>query len=169
MPMLVLAAAVPAQEQPSVLGPGLVIDESVRQMQGKTVRAIQVYKRDRGAGQLLDAAATESFVRSLQTRVGQPFEQRKVSSDCTNLWNEQRVVVSAQAIEADGEVVISYFVESEVEVYDRVEFPEGLALSAVTRNSLLGLYPDRQVTRTEAEAMRKVLLSRYHRDGYAFC
>src|SRR5204863_2827784 len=36
-------------------------------------------------------------------------------------------------------------------------------------DSLLGLTADRQVTETEAEAMRKVLIARYHRDGYAFC
>ncbi len=34
---------------------------------------------------------------------------------------------------------------------------------------MIGYYPGRRTTHTEAEAMRKLLLARYHRDGYAFC
>lgn len=152
-------------------GDEVEVDAAVRSMQGKPVRAIQVAKSEQpgAAPRLLDAASSESFVRSLQTRVGQPFEARKVSADCANLWNERRTVVQAFAEEVDGEIVVTFVVELEVEIYAGVEFVGLRALDRATVDSLLGLYSDRQVTRTEAEAMRKVLLARYRRDGYAFC
>jgi outer membrane protein insertion porin family len=151
-------------------GPDVFLDETVRRMQGRPVRTIQVQRRaGDGQAQPLDPASAESFVRNLLTRVGQPFEARKVSTDCANLWNERRIVVAAYAIEVDAEVVVRFVIEREVEVYEGVEFAGLDSLDRATVDSLLGLSPDRQVTRTEAEAMRKVLLARYRRDGFAFC
>ncbi len=151
-------------------GPDVFLEESVRRMQGRPVRTIQVERRATdGSPQQLDAASAESFVRSLLTRVGQPFEARKVSTDCANLWNERRIVAAAYAIEVDAEVLVRFVIEREVEIYEGVEFVGMTSLDRFTVDSLLGLTPDRQVTRTEAEAMRKVLLARYRREGFAFC
>jgi outer membrane protein insertion porin family len=167
--------AAPQQPPTRVDAPGLdgsdvIVDDAVRRMQGRTVRAIKVERRASDGSQLpVDAASAESFVRSLLTRVGQPFEQRNVSTDCANLWNERRLVVSAYAQEIDQEVVVTFLIEREVEVYEGVEFVGLRNLARGDVDSLLGLSADRQVTRTEAEAMRKVLLTRYRRDGYAFC
>ena len=54
------------------LGPDVVVDAAVDALQYKPVRAIQVGKAGRSGTQpsLWEAAATESFVRSLETRVG---------------------------------------------------------------------------------------------------
>ncbi|MEO6595696.1 MAG: BamA/TamA family outer membrane protein, partial [Planctomycetota bacterium] len=71
--------------------------------------------------------------------------------------------------EVDGEIVVTFEVLREVEIYEGVEFAGLSNLDRTTVDSLLGLHADRQVTRTEAEAMRKVLIARYRRDGYAFC
>ncbi|MCU0865435.1 MAG: BamA/TamA family outer membrane protein [Planctomycetes bacterium] len=152
-------------------GGEVVVHEAVRQMEGKPVRAIQVAKAQRpGTAPLpLDAATAESFVRNLQTRVGQPFAARKVSADVSSLWTERRVLVQGLAAEVDGEIVVTFVVELEIEIYDSVEFAGLDQLDRGTVDSLLGLTVDRQVTRNEAESMRKVLLSRYLRDGYAFC
>jgi hypothetical protein len=143
----------------------------VLQLQGKNVRSIQVVKSsDRGQRTTpLDAGSADSIVRSLLTRVGQPFEARRVSTDCASLWSERRLVVRALAEEVEGEVAVTFIVDLEVEVYEGVEFVGLRHLDLATVNSLLGLYVDRQTTRTEAEAMRKVLIARYRRDGYAFC
>ena len=153
------------------LGPDVVVDAAVEALQGKPVRAIQVGKAGRSGTQpsLWEAAATESFVRSLETRVGQPFEARKVSADCSTLWKERRIVAQAYARAVDGEVLVTFLVELEVEVYDGVEFVGNENLDQKAIDGLLGLTPDRQVTRTEAEAMRKVLKARYGRDGYTTC
>ncbi|MBL9077713.1 MAG: BamA/TamA family outer membrane protein [Planctomycetes bacterium] len=165
----------PAPQPPPVRveapqGPDVFVTEQVRALQKRPVREIQFQRRaDDGPLQPLDAASAESFTRSLLTRVGQEFEQRKVSTDCVNLWNERRMVVTAYAIPVDAEVVVRFVVEREVEVYEGVEFVGMKSLDRATVDGLLGLSADRQVTRTEAEAMRKVLLSRYRRDGYAFC
>jgi outer membrane protein insertion porin family len=151
-------------------GPDVFLDEAVRRMQKLTVRTIQVERRATdGSQQPVDASSAESFVRTLLTRVGQPFEARKVRTDCENLWNERRIVASAYGLEVDGEIVVKFVIEREVEIYEGVEFVGLVSLDRFTVDSLLGLTPDRQVTRTEAEAMRKVLLSRYRRDGFAFC
>lgn len=171
---------VPERQEPAVEPPPVRVDQSrggdvfleqaVRRMQGRPVRTIQVERRATdGSPQPLDAATAESFVRSLLTRVGQPFEARKVSTDCANLWNERRIVAAAYAQEVDAEVVVRFVIEREVEIYEGVEFAGLDSLDRITVDSLLGLTPDRQVTRTEAEAMRKVLLARYRRDGFAFC
>ncbi|MBX3464739.1 MAG: BamA/TamA family outer membrane protein [Planctomycetes bacterium] len=151
-------------------GADVFVDENVRRMQGRPVRTIQVLRRSAGGQtQAVDGASAESFARNLLTRVGQPFEARKVSTDCANLWSERRIVAAAFAEEADGEVIVRFVIEREVEVYEGVEFVGMQSLDRATVDSLLGITPDRQVTRTEAEAMRKVLLARYRRDGFAFC
>lgn len=152
-------------------GGEIVLDEAVKRMQGKVVRSVTFLKPDKRGTELqrLDPAAVESLVRTLQTRVGQPFEARKIRSDCANLWSERRVVVQAFAAEVDGEVAVTFLVTREVEVYAGVEFVGMQAIDRFTADGLLGLYPDRQITRTEAEAMRKVLMARYRHDGYAHC
>jgi outer membrane protein insertion porin family len=161
----------PASTQAPITGNEVQFAEAVLQLQGKNVRSIQVVKSsDRGQRTTsLDAGSTDSIVRSLLTRVGQPFEARRVSTDCASLWSERRLVVRALAEEVEGEVAVTFIVDLEVEVYEGVEFVGLRHLDLATVNSLLGLYVDRQTTRTEAEAMRKVLLARYRRDGLAFC
>lgn len=150
--------------------PEVFLDEQLRDLQKRSVRTIQVQRRATdGQPTPLDSAAAEAFSRSLLTRVGQPFQARKVSTDCANLWHERRMVVTAYAIPVEDEVVVRFVIEREIEIYEGVEFTGLVSLDRATVDSLLGLTPDRQVTRTEAEAMRKVLLSRYRRDGYAFC
>ena len=120
-------------------------------------------------GALWEPSAAETLVRSLETRVGQPFEARKLSTDCNTLWVERRVLATAYAREVDGEIVVTFVVEREVEIYEGVDFVGNENLDQTTINSLLGLTVDRQVTRNEAEAMSKVLKTRYGRDGYANC
>jgi outer membrane protein insertion porin family len=145
-------------------------DEAVQKLKGLPVRAIQMAKAtaEGAPPRVLDAAAADPVVRSLETRVGRPFEPRQVSSDCANLWHERRLVVAAVALEVEGEVVVRFIIEREVETYERVDFRGLVHFDRPTVDSLLGLGVDRQVTSTEAEAMRKVLLARYRRDGYAF-
>ncbi|MCA8951752.1 MAG: BamA/TamA family outer membrane protein [Planctomycetes bacterium] len=155
-----------------VQGGEIHLSEDVQRLQGKNVRAIRIAKQPAGEGaspQLVDQATADSLVRSLETRVGRPFEARKVTADCENLWLERRLLVDASAIEIDGEVVLTFLVRREIGVYERIEFKGLDNLPRATVDSLLGIDGDRQVTTNEAEAMRKVLLSRYHRDGYAFC
>ena len=150
--------------------------DKVQALNGKPVRSIQVIQANHldasGASSnpvALDVASTESIVRGLDTHVGQPFEQRKVSADCALLWSERRLVVRAFAEEVDGEVVVTYEIDLEVAIYEDVEFVGMKHLSQDIINGLIGYYPGRRTTRTEAEAMRMLLLARYHRDGYAFC
>jgi outer membrane protein insertion porin family len=167
-----LRAQDPAAPGTRVDGQGeVVLQEAVKQMEGKPVRAIQVAKAQRpGTAPLpLDAATAESFVANLQTRTGQPFAARKVSADVNSLWTERRVLVQGLAAEVDGEIVVTFVIELEIEIYESVEFTGLGHLDRFTVDSLLGLTADRQVTRTEAESMRKVMLTRYRRDGYAFC
>ena len=65
------------------------------------------------------------------------------------------------AEEVDAEIVVTFRVEKEVEIYEGVDFVGLVSLERATVDSLIGLHADRQVTRTEAEAMRKVLIARY--------
>ena len=136
---------------------------AMRAMSGKPVRSIQVLQPSAAqsgnrSGQPLttplDAASSESIVRSLQTRVGQAFEPRKVSADCASLWSERRLVVRAYAEEVDGEIVVTYQIDLEIEIYDDVQFVGLDALGQDVVNGLIGYFPGRRTTRTEAEAMR---------------
>lgn len=145
-------------------------DRLVVAMEGKPVASISIVRADKSgaSAQKVDAATAESYGRALLTRVGQPFEARKVSADCNSLWSDRRLVVNGFAALVDGGVAVTYAIQFAVDVYADIEF-EGLnALDRFTVDGLLGIGVDRQVTRTEAEAMRKVLLARYRRDGYAF-
>jgi outer membrane protein insertion porin family len=172
----------PIQQDPQVLGQRvdrplptisgeLYYEKAVQAMNGKSVRSIQVVKSDEpgGVSSAFDVNSSESIVRGLETRVGQPFELRKVSADCASLWAERRLVVRAYAEEVDGEIVVTYQVDLEVEIYEDVEFVGLRHLGQEVIDALIGYYPGRRTTRTEAEAMRKLLLARYRRDGYAFC
>jgi outer membrane protein insertion porin family len=148
----------------------LYFEGAVQAMKGKPVRSIQVTKAG-GAGAAatpLDAAGADSIVRGLETRIGQPFEPRKCSADCAALWTERRLVVRAYAEETDGEVVVTYQVDLQVERYESVEFVGNDHLDLDEVYALIGYFAGRRTTRTEAEAMRKLLLARYRRDGYAF-
>ncbi|MCB9876376.1 MAG: outer membrane protein assembly factor [Planctomycetes bacterium] len=168
----VLAAGALAQEQPRpTIGSELYLADEVKALVGRRVRSIRIVKAGTGGGPTtpLDSTSAEPIVRGLQTRVGQGFEPRHVSADCQSLWSERRLITTCYVQPVDDEVIVTYQVDLEVEVYDEVEF-EGLGhLDKPTVDGLLGLYPDRQTTRPEAEAMRKVLLARYRRDGFAFC
>lgn len=147
------------------------VDEAVKRLQGRTVRAVQMARLD-GPGKPLrplPPAVAEPIVRGLETRVGKTFEARQLSADCANLWNERRLVVTSVLQEVDGEVVVTFVVERQVETFERIEFRGLKSIDRATVDSLLGIVVDRQVTSTEAEAMRKVLLARYRRDGFAFC
>jgi outer membrane protein insertion porin family len=151
-------------------GAEVLFDPAIGRMQGKTVRSVTIERaQSQGVVRPLDPQAAESLVRGLQTRVGQPFDAAKITADCGNLWTERRVVVAAFATEVDGEIAVRFELRLEVEIYAGIEFVGLQALDRATVDGLLGLYPDRQVTSTEAEAMRKVLLARYRRDGYAHC
>src|SRR5262249_32474542 len=108
-------------------------------------------------------------VRSLQLRVGQPFEARKAREDSDNLWHERRLAVDLRGQLVDDQVELYFFVLKEVQVYERVEFQGLKQLQRDEVDALLGLHAGRQVTSIEAAAMRNVLIARYHRDGYAFC
>ncbi|MFK7738951.1 MAG: outer membrane protein assembly factor [Planctomycetota bacterium] len=149
----------------------LYFEQAVQAMKGKSVRSIQITRSDAagGASSPLDAASSESIVRALETRVGQAFAPRKVSADCATLWNERRLVVRAYAEEVDDEIVVTFQVDLEIEVYEEVFFPGIEHFDLQTVHALLGYYPGRRTTRTEAEAMKKLLLARYRRDGFAFC
>jgi len=161
----------PAKRVDTPQGGEAWIDPAVAAMQGKPVRVVTFAKAERPGlpVRVVEAAMAESWGRVLTTRVGEPFEARKVSADCQALWDDRRLVVAAYAAEVDGGVRVTFEVEREVEIYAGVEFVGLAGIDRPTADALLGLYPDRQVTRTEAEAMRKVLLARYRRDGYAFC
>ena len=158
------------QPLPTISGE-LYFDAEVQALNGKIVRSIQIENSSRAGVAVapVDEASSGSIVRSLETRVGQPFQQRNVSADCNNLWTERRLVVRAYGQEVDDEVVVTFKIDLEVEIYEDVEFVGLDHLSQDVINGLIGFYPGRRTTRTEAEAMRKLLLARYRRDGFAFC
>lgn len=155
---------------PTVSG-DLYFEEAVQAMNGKSIRAVRVTQADRQAGTVTPLAPERAapILRSLETRVGEPFEARRISADCASLWTERRLVVRAYAEEADGQVVVTFQVDLQVERYEDVEFVGNDHLNQAEIFALVGFYAGRRTTRTEAEAMRKLLLARYRRDGYAFC
>ncbi len=146
----------------------MLIDERARALLGRTIRAIRVEQHDRRGRQVMPDDAAEAVVRSLLSRVGQPLEVRKVTADIGNLWQDQRLAVLAFARPDGDQVELVLIVEREVQYYERVEFRGLRQLQRTEVDALLGLYPDRQVTSTEAAAMRNILIARYHRDGFAF-
>lgn len=159
-------------EAPQGQEPNTVLfDAAAKQLQGRLVRKITFARpgRDSRTLQPLEPSAADPLVRSLETHVGKPFEPRQISADCANLWSERRMVVAGYVQAVDDEVGVVFVVEREEYVYERVEFRGLVHFDRPTVDGLLGITSDRQVTSTEAEAMRKVLLARYHRDGYALC
>jgi outer membrane protein insertion porin family len=166
----VAARSVCGQDPGARVDAGSTVDRLVQGMEGKPVRSIAIVRADRPGAAPVPVAPelADSCTRSLATRVGQPFEQRKVSADCQNLWSERRLVVHCYAVEQAGEVVLTYSIEHQIPVYADFEWKGLVHFDLFTVNGLLGIQPGRQVTHTEGEAMRKVLLARYRRDGYAF-
>ncbi|MGC6489018.1 MAG: BamA/OMP85 family outer membrane protein, partial [Planctomycetota bacterium] len=155
---------------PTVSGE-LFFEEAVQALNGKLVRAVQVTEADRQAGTVtaLSPERADPILRALTTRAGEPFEARRVSADCAALWSERRLVVRAYAEEVGDEVRVTFQVDLQVERYEDVEFVGNDHLDQAEIYALVGFYAGRRTTRTEAEAMRKLLLARYRRDGYAFC
>ena len=180
--MLVAQEPPPAGQGPQ--GPGTRVDrplptisgelyfeEAVQAMNGKPVRGVQVTEADRRAGTVavLAPERADPILGALETRVGQPFEARRISADCASLWTERRLVVRAYAEEVEGEILVTFQIDLQVERYEDVEFVGNDHLSQSEIYALVGFYAGRRTTQTEAEAMRKLLLARYRRDGYAFC
>jgi len=149
-------------------GADLLTDPRAQALYGRTIRRILVFKRSRNTLTPMPEQTTDSIVRSLLSRVGQPLELRKLTTDVGNLWYDQRFAVIATG-RADGDQVeLVLIVAQELEYYERVEFQGLRQFQRTEIDALLGLYPDRQVTSTEALAMRNILIARYHRDGFAF-
>ncbi len=183
------AAAVPCLRAQTPQGPGVPVQPGARQGEEEVVydppvlrqvgrRIVSVaFARSRGETRLdritgadLETIAPEaaaSYLRGLAARVGQAFEPRMVSEDCAELWRNRRVIVAGfVAPEGDG-VAITYVVLLEQAVFVGIDYTGIDHLDRATVDALLGVNPGVQITRTEAEAMRKVLLARYRREGYA--
>lgn len=160
--------AAPSQG-PQDYGSEILVDERARPLLGKRIRAIKVLQVAQSGIQPAPEDVGVEISRGLRSRVGQPLELRNVTADINSLWHERRIAVRAFAQAAMDEADLVLVVELEVQVYERVEF---LGLEKFPRteiDALLGLYPDRQVTSTEARAMRNILLAKYRRAGLAFC
>lgn len=166
------SALLAAQQQPGTrVGAqnDVLLDDAVRKLQGKTVRELRVVQAS-GPGEpvpLVDAAAAP-ILRSLLTRVGQPFEARRITNDCVTLWEERRIIATGYALEVDAGLRITFVLEHEALIYDSVDFHGLNKLDKTTVQDLLGVDSKRQVTRVEAKAMVKTLLARYGRDGFPF-
>ena len=154
----------------------VVYDPSVLRNVGRKILAVE-FARSRGETRLdritaadLETIAPEaaaSYLRGLAARVGQSFEPRMISQDCAELWRSRRVVVAGfVAPQGDG-VAITYVVLLEQSVFVSLEYSGLDHLDRATVDALLGVNAGVQITRAEAEAMRKVLLARYRREGYA--
>lgn len=159
----------PKDQGPQDLGSEILVDERARPLLGKPIRAIRVLQVAQTGIQPAPEDVGVEISRGLRSRVGQPLELRNVTADINSLWHERRIAVRAFVQPAGDEADLVLVVELEVQVYERVEF---LGLQKFARSeidALLGLYPDRQVTSTEARAMRNILLAKYRRAGLAFC
>lgn len=160
----------PGQERgPQDYGAEILVDERARSLLGKKIRAIRVLQVAQAGIQPAPEDIGVEISRGLRSRVGQPLELRNVTADINSLWHERRIAVRAFVQPVGDEADLVLVVELEVQVYERVEF---LGLQKFPRaeiDALLGLYPDRQVTSTEARAMRNILLAKYRRAGLAFC
>jgi outer membrane protein insertion porin family len=159
----------PQGQGPQDYGSEILVDERARPLLGKPIRAIKVLQVAQAGIQPAPEDVGVEISRGLRSRVGQPLELRNVTADINSLWHERRIAVRAFVQPAGDEADLVLVVELEVQVYERVEF---LGLQKFPRSeidALLGLYPDRQVTSTEARAMRNILLAKYRRAGLAFC
>src|SRR5262245_45022920 len=154
----------PGQQQ----GADLLTDPRAQALYGRKIRRILVLKRNKNVYSAMPEQTTDAIVRSLLSRVGQPLELRKLTTDVGNLWYDQRLAVIASGRPDGDQVEIALIVAQEQEYYERVEFQGLRQFQRTEIDALLGLYPDRQVTLTEAEAMRNILIARYHREGFAF-
>lgn len=159
----------PQDPQEPAQGTDILADPRIAPLLGKPIRTIRVLQVDRGQVQAMTDEAADAILRGLGTRTGQPLEVRKISSDVSQLWYERRLAVRALARPHGEEVDLYLLVEREVQVYERVEFNGLRQFTRSEVEALLGLYADRQVTSTEAIAMRNVLIARYAREGFAFC
>lgn len=156
------------RDKPQAGEPGL--HPSVAALQGKMIRKISVMKQETaGRFSPLSDEITGGVIRSLTTRAGKPLDVRTVTLDINNLWNERRLVMAAYAIEDGSEVELMFGVIREDRIYERLEWKGLVHLDRREVDDLLGLYADRPVSTSEAEAMRNVLIARYRRDGYAWC
>jgi outer membrane protein insertion porin family len=147
----------------------VLVDERARTLLGRIVHAIRVLQVSREAIRPAPEQVAEEISRGLRSHQGQKLELRNVTADIGSLWYERRIAVRAFVQPVGEEVDLVLVVELEVQVYERVEF---LGLQKFPRSevdALLGLYPDRQVTSTESQAMRNILLAKYRRAGLAFC
>ncbi|MEC7584089.1 MAG: BamA/TamA family outer membrane protein, partial [Planctomycetota bacterium] len=164
------AAQDPATGQdPKAPGSEVLTDPRAGQLLGRLIRLIRVLQVEGNQLQPMTEEAAGTILRGLLTRAGQPLELRKVSTDIANLWYERRLAVRAFARPEGEQVDFFLIIENEVQVYERVEFQGLKEFTRSEVDSLLGLYPDRQVTNTEARAMSNVLIAHYRRAGFAFC
>ncbi len=161
--------APPPQDPVGDAGAEVLVDERARSLLGRTLHAISVLQISRAGLQPAPPELAEEIARGLRSRPGRPLELRNVTADIGSLWYERRLAVRAFARESGAEVDLVLIVELEVQVYERAEFVGLKKFPRAEVDALLGLYPDRQVTSTEAQAMRNILLARYRRAGMAFC
>lgn len=145
----------------------VVYPQDVARLAGKPVRSLAIARIVGNRLERVDGDAAAPYLRGLGAAVGQPFEPRTVSEDCAELWRVRRIVVTGFAAPDGDGVALTYVVARETTVFAGVEY-EGLDhLERATVDALLGVFPGARITRTEAEAMRKALLARYRRDGFA--
>lgn len=145
----------------------VVYPADVLKLAGRVVKSVEVGRRAGARIERLSADAAESYLRGLGARVGQPFEPRIVSENCAGLWRNRRVAAVAFVAASDDGVALTYLLMRESSVFTAIDFTGLDHLERTAVDALLGIYPGAQVTRSEADAMRKVLLARYRRDGYA--
>jgi outer membrane protein insertion porin family len=145
-------------------------DDPVWTLRRRVVRDVAIERMD-ARGQLtpMPPETADGVRRGLLTRQGAPFEPMQASIDCANLWNERRLRVNVRVREADADgIQVVFVVEDEIRSFVGVEFRGLESLQRQTVDSLLGIDAERPVSASEAEAMRKVLLARYGRDGFPF-
>lgn len=154
----------------------VVYDQAVARLAGRPIVSV-AFARSRGETRIdriaggdlerMTPEAAAAYVRGLAARVGQSFEPRMVSEDCAELWRNRRAIVAGfVAPEGDG-VAVTYVVLLEQSVFVGLDYIGLDHLDRATIDALLGVHSGIQITRPEAEAMRKVLLARYRREGYA--
>jgi len=145
------------------------LDPRVRELQGKQVKEIRVQRYDRGRMVPVAGEVADRVLRMLVTRSGKPLDPTQAKVDVENLWSERRLKVDLLAMQEGAEVVVTILILDEDQVYERVEFRGLRSFERKELEELIGIYPDRQITTSEAIAMRNIMLAHYHRAGYAFC